>query len=150
MKNPYYYGKIASYSNDKDKGTTPHEKAKKAIFHSLAPEFYGFIHGLPKSPHHASWYNRLKYEWNVSMAIATPGTLVDILTDFLAANPSSEEIVAFRLPEHIEQRAHELLELNRQNRLNDADRADFEEFMRMEQFMSLLKIKARLQLSKNA
>lgn len=84
------------------------------------------------------------------MAIATPGTLVDILTDFLAANPSSEEIVAFRLPEHIEQRAHELLELNRQNRLNDADRADFEEFMRMEQFMSLLKIKARLQLSKNA
>ncbi|HLU12256.1 MAG TPA: hypothetical protein VK003_21440 [Oceanobacillus sp.] len=84
------------------------------------------------------------------MAIATPGTLVDILTDFLAANPSSEEIVSFRLPEHIEQRAHELLELNRQNRLNDADRADFEEFMRMEQFMSLLKIKARLQLSKNA
>lgn len=83
------------------------------------------------------------------MAIATPGTLVDLITDFLAANPSSEEIVAFRLPEHVEQRALELLELNRENRLTDEERTDFEEFMRIEQFMSLLKIKARLHLSKN-
>jgi hypothetical protein len=83
------------------------------------------------------------------MAIATPGTLVDLITDFLAANPSSEEVIAFRLPEHVEQRALELLELNRENRLTDEERTDFEEFMRMEQFMSLLKIKARLHLSKN-
>jgi hypothetical protein len=83
------------------------------------------------------------------MAVATPGILVDVITDFLATIPSSEQIVSFRLPEHLEQRAHELLELNRQNRLTDDERAELEDFMRMEQFMTILKIKARLHLSKD-
>jgi hypothetical protein len=84
------------------------------------------------------------------VAVASPAIIVNIVTDFLVAQPSAEDIINFQLPESVQTRASELLALNRQNSLSASDRAEQEEFMRMEQFMTILKAKARLQLSKNA
>jgi hypothetical protein len=80
------------------------------------------------------------------MAVAATSQLINTITDFLARNPTPQAIIDYGLPESLEQRALELLDLNRQNRLSDADRAEMEEFMRMEQFMTILKAKSRLQL----
>jgi hypothetical protein len=80
------------------------------------------------------------------MAVASTNQLINTITDFLARNPTPQAIIDYRLPENLEQRALELLDLNQQNRLSDADRAEMEEFMRMEQFMTILKAKSRLQL----
>jgi hypothetical protein len=79
------------------------------------------------------------------MAVANTSQLLNVVTDFLSRNPSSQAIIDFRLPENLEQRALELLELNRQNLLSSEERAEMEEFMRMEQFMTILKAKTRAQ-----
>ncbi len=78
------------------------------------------------------------------MAVATTSQLINTITDFLARNPTPQAIIDYRLPESLEQRALELLDLNQQNRLSESDRTEMEEFMRMEQFMTLLKSKVRI------
>ncbi len=82
------------------------------------------------------------------MSVTAPNMLINVITDFLAGNPTSEQIVAFRLPEAIEQHALELLEHRRQETLTAEERIEFDEYIRMEQFMSILKAKARLRLMK--
>jgi hypothetical protein len=79
------------------------------------------------------------------MMIPTVKTNVyDLLTDFLVEGPSLDEIIAFRLPEDLKQRALELLELNRENRLTAEDRTEMEDFARLDVLISILKSKARL------
>jgi hypothetical protein len=81
------------------------------------------------------------------MAVASPGLLLNIVTDFLASNPSPEAIIAFRLPDFLEERALELLERNQQGILTESERIELDEFARMEQFMTILKAKSRQHLS---
>ncbi len=80
------------------------------------------------------------------MEFAPHRTVLDEITDFLSMNPSSEAIIAYRLPEELEKRAADLMELNRQNRLSGDDRAEMETFMQAEHLMTLLKAKSRLRL----
>lgn len=40
-------------------------------------------------------------------------TVFSEITDFLATNPTPEEIIAYRLPDYLQERAHELLEKKR-------------------------------------
>jgi hypothetical protein len=81
------------------------------------------------------------------MAVLAPNTLINVITDFLASNPSSEDIVAFHLPESLNERASELLALNRDGSLTPDERAEFDEYMRMDQFMTILKLKAQLNIA---
>jgi hypothetical protein len=81
------------------------------------------------------------------MAVASPGLLLNIVTDFLANSPSAEAIIAFRLPDYLEDRAIELLERNRHGILTESERNELDEFARMEQFMTILKVKSRHHLS---
>ena len=60
----------------------------------------------------------------------------------------SQWIVNFKPSESLERRAQNLLEKNREDRLDAKERMEMEEFMRMEHFMTLLKAKARLKLGK--
>jgi hypothetical protein len=78
------------------------------------------------------------------VAVAQPTMLLDEITDFLASSPTSQEIIAFKPPEALERRALDLLQRNREDRLTAGERAEMEEFMRMDHFMTLLKAKARL------
>lgn len=82
------------------------------------------------------------------MSTIAPPSLLDEITDFLSGNPTPPQIIAFRPSEALQNRALELLELNRQNRLSGAERDEMEMYMQMDHFLTILKAKTRLKLSK--
>jgi len=83
------------------------------------------------------------------MAVAPPFTITTVISHFLGSAPTLEEIVAFKLPEALEERALELLARNRNGELNDDERAEMDEFTRMGHFMNMVKLQARLKLKEN-
>ncbi len=70
------------------------------------------------------------------------------ITDFLATNPTPEEIIAYRLPDDLQVRAHELLERNGEGELSLDERDEMFDFVRVDQMMTLLKAKMKLKLKK--
>jgi type II secretory pathway component PulK len=76
-------------------------------------------------------------------------TVFGEITDFLATNPTPEEIIAYRLPDDLQVRAHELLNLNSEDELTPEEHNEMLDFVRVDQMMSMLKIKMRIKL-KNA
>jgi hypothetical protein len=81
--------------------------------------------------------------------IATNALFNDIL-EFLVSAPSPEAIIAFKPSPTLEQRSLYLLEQNRHNQLSAEERAELEEMLRLNHFMSMLKIRARQKLAGNA
>ena len=75
-------------------------------------------------------------------------TVIDVITDFLAANPTPEEIIAYRLPDDLQTRAHDLLERNGEDLLTPDEQQEMTEFAHVDEMMSLLKAKTRLKLRK--
>jgi hypothetical protein len=73
-------------------------------------------------------------------------TIKEIVTDFLGSAPSLAEIVAYRLPEDLQERAHYLLQKNRENSLTDEERTEMDEFRQLDHLLTLVKAKARLKL----
>lgn len=76
------------------------------------------------------------------MAVAPPFTITAVISHFLGAAPTLEEIVAFKLPEALEERALELLAHKRDGELTDVERAEMDEFTRMGHFMNMVKLQA--------
>lgn len=70
------------------------------------------------------------------------------ITEFLATNPTPEEIIAYKLPEYLQDRAVELAEKNAEGELLPEDHEEMMDFVRIDQMMSLLKIKMRIKLKK--
>ncbi len=81
------------------------------------------------------------------MAVAPPDTLFAEIIDFLASTPTPENIVAFKPSDRLEQRLSYLLEQNRQDALTIEGRNELDEFLRMNHFMNMLKIRARQKLT---
>lgn len=81
------------------------------------------------------------------MAFAPTDTLFDTVLDFLASTPTPEQIIAFKPPDALQQRLSQLLADNRVRRLSDAEQAELDEFLRLNRFMSRLKLKARQKLA---
>ena len=75
-------------------------------------------------------------------------SVFSVITDFLATNPTPEEIIAYRLPEDLQTRAHELLESNSEGQLTGEAREEMFDFVRVDEMMSLLKAKMKLKLKK--
>jgi hypothetical protein len=73
-------------------------------------------------------------------------TIQEIVTDFLGSAPSLVEIAAYRLPDDLQNRAHFLLEKNREGSLTESERAEMEEFRQIDHLLTLVKAKARLKL----
>lgn len=84
------------------------------------------------------------------MASIQEKTVSDVVTDFLGAAPSLEEIAAYRLPDEFQARAHDLLEKNRAGSLSDEERAEMEEFRQIDHLLTLVKAKARLKMKGQA
>lgn len=80
------------------------------------------------------------------MAVAPEKTVTDIVTDFLGSGPTLVEIAAYRLPEDLQRRAHDLLDINQVRRLSDDEQAEMEEFRHIDHLLTLVKAKARLRL----
>lgn len=72
-----------------------------------------------------------------------PSTLFDELANLFASAPSPQTIVEFHPSQPTIDRASELLELNRQNRLTDADREELSQFEQAELLMRLVKARIR-------
>ena len=83
------------------------------------------------------------------MFVAQPDTLFTEMIDFLSSTPTPADIIAFKPSEGLEQRLHDLLQRNREDRLTGEDRAELDEFLRMNHFMNMLKIRAREKISQS-
>jgi len=81
------------------------------------------------------------------MAVAPAETLFDDILEFLAASPTAEQIVNYQPSVALQQRLSELLDKNRTVRLTEVEQHELDEFIRMNRFMSRLKLKARKRLS---
>lgn len=84
------------------------------------------------------------------MAIAKTQTILDEIAEFFMSRPTAEEIADFKVSEVGQKRASELLERNRQNLLTSDERAEMEEFMRVDHVMTVLKLKVKLKLAGKA
>lgn len=84
------------------------------------------------------------------MPQAPAQTVFSVITDFLATNPTPEEIIAYRLPEDLEARAHQLLELNSEGELTAVERDEMHDYIRVDEMLSLLKAKMRVKLKRGA
>jgi hypothetical protein len=81
------------------------------------------------------------------MATASQDTLFDEILDFLASTPTPEQIISFQPSEALQQQLSDLLAKNRAQQLTVEEQSKLDEFLRMNRFMSRLKLKARQKLS---
>jgi hypothetical protein len=80
------------------------------------------------------------------MALAPAEELFDTILDFLATSPDAAELVNYQPPLPLQQRLSELLDKNRTTGLSEAEADELNEFLRMNRFMSRLRLKARQHL----
>jgi len=73
-------------------------------------------------------------------------TVFDVITDFLASEPTPQEIIAYHLPEDLQQRADYLAERNGEDLLTPEERDELVTFIKADQMFSLLKTKMKLKL----
>lgn len=77
-------------------------------------------------------------------------TVFGEITDFLATNPTPEEIIAYVLPEYLQVRAVELLEKNGEGELTDREYEEMMDFVRIDNMLLLLKAKMKRKLQQAA
>lgn len=75
-------------------------------------------------------------------------TVFDVVTDFLADNPGDEDILAYHLPEDLQEKAHDLLERNSQDKLSESEAYEMVDFMRADEMIALLKAKIQIKLKR--
>jgi hypothetical protein len=73
----------------------------------------------------------------------TTRTVFDVITDFLATNPTPDAILAYQLPDELEQRGEQLLERQRVGDLTFDEELEAYDFLRADKMLSLLKSKVR-------
>ena len=81
------------------------------------------------------------------MAVAAAETRFDDILEFLADSPTTGQIVNYQPSVVLQQQLNELLDKNRTVRLTEVEQHELDEFIRMNRFMSRLKLKARKRLS---
>jgi hypothetical protein len=69
--------------------------------------------------------------------------LFDEVIDFLVSAPTPEQIIAFGPSDALQARVRYLLDANRNATLTAEERAELDEFARLNHFMSMLKARAR-------
>ncbi len=84
------------------------------------------------------------------MLNAPTRTVFDVITDFLATEPSPQEIIAYHLPDELQARADYLLERNGEDLLTSEEREEMMEFMNADEMFSLLKTKMKLKLKQQS
>jgi hypothetical protein len=68
-----------------------------------------------------------------------PNEVYRYILEFLASNPSPEAILNFRPTPQMQERISELLEKNREDQLMPAESAELDEYVRINDLLSLLK-----------
>lgn len=73
-------------------------------------------------------------------------TVFDVITDFLASDPTSEDLLAYHLPDDLQARVEELVERNGEGQLNFDEQQELYDFIRADEMMALLKAKTKLKI----
>jgi len=76
-------------------------------------------------------------------------SLLDEVLEFLASTPTPEAILTLRPSEKVQQRVRYLLEQNRSGGLSELEQAELDDYEQVDQFVTLLKAKARQKLGKD-
>jgi hypothetical protein len=79
------------------------------------------------------------------MAVA-PSPAFDEVYEFLLSAPTAQDVIAFRPSEPTQTRISDLLAKNKEGVLTPDQQAELDEFLRVEHFVRMLKIKARQKL----
>ena len=66
----------------------------------------------------------------------------DEFVEFMLDSPSLEQITQFRLSDAMEQKINDLLDANRNRTLSAEERAELDEYIRLEHLMRKMKIRA--------
>lgn len=77
-------------------------------------------------------------------------TPADEVMDFLLSAPTPQQVLAMRPSEAAQERLRYLLDGNRNNTLNDAERAELEAYSQLEHFVRRLKVRAHEKLASEA
>lgn len=75
-------------------------------------------------------------------------TVFDEVTDFLAVEPSPQEIIDYFLTDELQQRLDELLDKNSEGEITTSEREELEQFLNVNRMFSLLKTKMKLKLKR--
>ena len=78
---------------------------------------------------------------------ASPPVYVEVL-DFLISRPTPAEIAAFKVSEKAQARLREVLDKNREAKLNETEVAELDLYEQLDRLMTLLKSKAYSELRK--
>jgi hypothetical protein len=76
-------------------------------------------------------------------------TVFDVLTDFLASEPSTDELLNYHLPDDLQARVDALVERNGEGQLTFDEQQELFDFMRADEMMAMLKAKTKLRLRNN-
>lgn len=74
-------------------------------------------------------------------------TVFDVITDFLASEPSLNDILAYHLPDDLQERVDYLLERNSAGLLSPEEAEEMQLFMNADEMIALLKGKIKLKQS---
>ena len=69
-----------------------------------------------------------------------------VITDFLADDPTDEELLAYALPEDLQKRVHHLLDLNGEDELTCEQRHELNDYIRANRMITTLKIRTELRM----
>lgn len=84
------------------------------------------------------------------MQNAPARTVFSVITDFLATNPTLQAIIAYQLPEVLQEQASYPAERDGEDELTAREREELQDFIRVEEMMSLLKAKMRVKLKRES
>lgn len=74
----------------------------------------------------------------------------DEILDFLLSQPTPEQVINLRASESAQSRLRYLLDGNRDNTLNDGERAELDAYIQLDNLVTRLKIRAREKLAEQA
>ena len=67
-----------------------------------------------------------------------------VITEFLAEDPTDEELLAYKLPDDLQKRVSHLLYLNRESELTCEQRHELDDYVRADHMISRMKTKTKL------
>jgi len=79
----------------------------------------------------------------IDESASPPRPLYREITDFLAENPTTQQITAFKISTAAQERLENLLDKNREEALSPGERAELDTYLQLSEWMTILKARAR-------
>jgi hypothetical protein len=79
----------------------------------------------------------------IDESASLPRPLYREITDFLAENPTTQQIMTFKISTAAQERLEHLLDKNREEALSPGERAELDIYRQLSEWMTILKARAR-------